>query len=49
MKRSALFFLLVMAGSGCIDDPVQNTLPGAYQQEFELLWNLFDEYYVGFA
>ncbi len=44
-----MFFLLVMAGSGCIDDPVQNTLPGAYQQEFELLWNLFDEYYVGFA
>lgn len=48
MKRVYLLALLVQA-TGCIDDPVTNTVPGEYEQEFQLIWNLFDENYVGFA
>lgn len=48
MKRLLLPAILSL-GTGCIDDPVTGTIPGEYQQEFMLIWNLFDENYVGFA
>ncbi len=48
MKRVYLLALIVQA-TGCIDDPVTNTIPGEYEQEYQLIWNLFDGNYVGFA
>lgn len=41
---SALFLLCI----GCIDDPSETIVPNDGQQEFELLWSLFDDCYVGF-
>jgi carboxyl-terminal processing protease len=48
MKKLTMTILLVLL-TGCIDDPVVNTIPGEYQQEYTLLWNLFNDEYVGFA
>ncbi len=46
--RRYLISLILAAGAACINDPSESSIPGVYQQEFLLLWNLFDESYVGF-
>ncbi|PIE51086.1 hypothetical protein CSA37_01610 [Candidatus Fermentibacteria bacterium] len=48
MKAAALFSILLLFSS-CIDDPSVTSIPGQFQQEYQLLWNLFDRNYVGFA
>lgn len=43
-----MLVLLALLSVGCIDDPAETTIPGSYEQEYRLLWNLFDQHYVGF-
>lgn len=47
-KLVALFAALVLMQPGCIDSPATTPAPGEFVSEFELVWSLFDEEYVGF-
>ncbi|MCK5035732.1 MAG: hypothetical protein KAS73_07570 [Candidatus Sabulitectum sp.] len=54
MRRriTALFvtlFLLIVLQSGCIDSPATTEPPDEFASEFQLIWDLFDGQYVGFA
>ncbi len=43
-----LFFLVIIQ-SGCIDNPATTESPKPFVSEFQLIWDLFDSQYVGFA
>lgn len=45
---AAVISALVLTQSGCIDSPATTPAPGEFVSEFELVWTLFDEEYVGF-
>ena len=54
MRRKAVavfvaLFLLMVLQSGCIDSPATTEPPKEFVSEFQLIWDLFDGQYVGFA
>ena len=50
MRNSLCIVLsLFLFSISCIDDPAESSVPGEFQQEYQLIWDLFDENYVGFA
>jgi len=44
-----VLFLLAALQSGCIDSPATTETPGKFESEFQLIWDLFDGHYAGFA
>ncbi|MCK5785182.1 MAG: hypothetical protein KAH54_01345 [Candidatus Sabulitectum sp.] len=46
---SIVLFLLLVLQSGCIDSPATTEPPKEFVSEFQLIWDLFDGQYVGFA